>query len=233
MSRLQRAWTFRLTGSAVASTPGYGSLAAGPIVAGGVVYLQDLDANVYALRLATGKLLWEYQVGVPEKSGPGPDGVAVSGGVVYGDTSATVFALSARTGKVIWVDKHLLNSGQGAFEIQPQVANSRVYVASAYGTGPGGGVLFALNASNGQLAWRFSTLLGADTGVQREQDRLRRRVGDAAGRRRRLGHLRRRQPLPVRRVGDRPPGRAAVHRQRRQPGRRDREAALVLPGRVR
>ncbi len=169
VSRLQRAWTFRLTGSAVARTPGYGSLAAGPIVAGGVVYLQDLDANVYALRLATGKLLWEYQVGVPEKSGPGPDGVAVSGGVVYGDTSATVFALSARTGKVIWVDKHLLNSGQGAFEIQPQVTNNKVYVASAYGTGPGGGVLFALNASNGQPAWRFSTLLaatGADVGVR-------------------------------------------------------------------
>ena len=102
---------------------------------------------------------------MPEKSGPGPDGVAVSGGVVYGDTSATVFALSARTGKVIWVDKHLLNSGQGAFEIQPQVTNNKVYVASAYGTGPGGGVLFALNASNGQPAWRFSTLTGADVGV--------------------------------------------------------------------
>ena len=169
VSRLQRAWTFRLTGSAAASVAGYGSLAAGPIVANGVVYLQDLYANVYALRLATGKLLWEYQVGVSEKSGPGPDGVAVSGGVVYGDTSATVFALSARTGKVIWVDKHLLNSGQGAFEIQPQVTNSRVYVASAYGSGPGGGVLFALNASNGRPAWRFNTLTGADAGVHASQ----------------------------------------------------------------
>ena len=150
VSRLQRAWTFRLTGSAAVSAYGYGSLAAGPVVAGGVVYLQDLYSNVYALRLATGKLLWEYQVGLPEKSGPGPNGVAVSGGMVYGDTSATVFALSARTGQVIWVDKHLLNSGQGAFEIQPQATNNKVYVASAYGTGQGGGVLFALNASNGR-----------------------------------------------------------------------------------
>jgi outer membrane protein assembly factor BamB len=169
VSRLQQAWTFRLTGLAATSVAGYGSLAAAPIVANGVVYLQDLDANVYALRLATGKLLWEYQVGESEKSGPGPDGVAVSGGVVFGDTSATVFALSARTGKVVWVDKHLLNSGQGAFEIQPQVASNTVYVASAYGTGPGGGVLFALNASNGRPAWRFNTLLaktGSDVGVQ-------------------------------------------------------------------
>jgi outer membrane protein assembly factor BamB len=165
VSRLQRAWTFRLTGSAAASVAGDGSLAAGPVVANGVTYLQDLDANVYALRLATGKLLWEHQVGLPEKSGPGPDGVAVSGGVVYGDTSATVFALSARTGQAIWIDKHLLNSGQGAFEIQPQVTDNKVYVASAYGTGPGGGVLLALNASNGQPLWRFSTLTGADVGV--------------------------------------------------------------------
>lgn len=167
VSRLRQAWTFKLTGSAVASAPGYGSLAAGPIVAGGVVYLQDLNQNVYALRLATGKLVWEYQIGVPEKSGPGPNGVAVAGGVVYGDTSATVFALSARTGKVIWVDRHLLNSGQGAFEIQPQVAAGRVYVASAYGTGPGGGELFALNAATGRTAWRFATLLGPDAGAGR------------------------------------------------------------------
>ena len=66
---------------------GIGSLTAAPVVADGVVYLQDEDANVYALALATGKLKWEYQVNVPEKSGPGPDGVAVAGGAVYGDTS--------------------------------------------------------------------------------------------------------------------------------------------------
>ncbi|HEY6313479.1 MAG TPA: hypothetical protein VIY52_22115 [Streptosporangiaceae bacterium] len=72
---------------------------------------------------------WEYTVNVPEKSGPGPDGVAVADGAVYEDTSTSVFALSAATGKTIWVDSSLLNSGQGAFEIQPQVADGRVYVA--------------------------------------------------------------------------------------------------------
>ena len=88
----------------------------------GVVYLQDLDANVYAISLATGKLRWEYPVNAPEASGPGPDGVAVAGGVVYGDTSTAVFALNAATGTVIWTDSGLLTSGQGSFEIQPQVA---------------------------------------------------------------------------------------------------------------
>ena len=144
----------------------YGSLTATPVVANGVVYLQDQDANVYALALATGQLKWEYRVNVPEKSGPGPDGVAVAGGAVYGDTSTSVFALSAATGKTIWVDAHLLNSGQGAFEIQPQVADGRVYLASAYGSGPGGGVLMALSVATGRLLWTFNTVLGPGTGVQ-------------------------------------------------------------------
>ncbi|HEY6275914.1 MAG TPA: PQQ-binding-like beta-propeller repeat protein [Streptosporangiaceae bacterium] len=139
MSGLKQAWTFHITGPAAAGVAATGALAANPIVMNGVVYIQDLDANVYALALATGKLKWEYQLNTPMKSGPGPDGVAVAGGTVYGISPTTVFALNARTGKKIWVDSHLLGKGQGTFEIQPQVADGRVYLASAYGSGPGGG----------------------------------------------------------------------------------------------
>jgi len=162
VSGLRQAWAFKLTGSAVHAAPTYGSLAAGPVVTDGVVYLQDLNANVYALSLATGKLKWEYQVNSPEKSGPGPDGVAVAGGTVYGDASTTVFALNASTGKAVWTNKNLLSSGEGYFEIQPQVAGGRVYLASAYGLAHGGGVLMALSAATGRLLWRFSTLVSVD-----------------------------------------------------------------------
>jgi alcohol dehydrogenase (cytochrome c) len=166
VSRLRQAWTFRLTGTAAAGVEGSGSFAANPIVTGGVVYIQDLDANVYAVDLATGKLKWEYPVNIPEATGPGPDGVAVADGRVYGDSSTAVFALSAATGKPVWVDRQLLKSGQGKFEIQPQVAGGRLYIASAYGSGPGGGVLLALNAATGKLIWRFNTITGADTGAR-------------------------------------------------------------------
>jgi alcohol dehydrogenase (cytochrome c) len=166
VSQLREAWVFKLTGKAAAGVSGIGSLTAAPVVAGGVVYLQDQDANVYALALATGKLKWEYEVNVPEASGPGPDGVAVADGAVYGDTSTSVFALSAATGKTTWVVRHLLNTGQGSFEIQPQVADGRVYLASAYGSGPGGGVLMALDAANGHLLWEFNTVIGPAQGVQ-------------------------------------------------------------------
>src|ERR1700720_1159266 len=111
VSSLREAWSFHLTGTAAAGVNGAGSFAATPVVVSGVVYVQDLDANVYAISLATGKLRWEYTVKVPEATGPGPDGVAVAGGVVYGDTSTAVFALNAATGKAIWTANGLLTSG--------------------------------------------------------------------------------------------------------------------------
>src|SRR5689334_6048659 len=67
VSRLKPAWTFRLTGKGAVGVTGYGSLVAGPIVQDGVVYLQDLDSNVYALALDSGKLDWEYVCNAPER----------------------------------------------------------------------------------------------------------------------------------------------------------------------
>ncbi|HTW18616.1 MAG TPA: PQQ-binding-like beta-propeller repeat protein [Mycobacteriales bacterium] len=166
VSSLVPAWSFTLTGKAATNVKQSGALAANPIVQGGVVYIQDLSSDVYALSLTTGRPLWEYRCNQPEKSGPGPNGVAVSDGKVYGLTPTAAFALDASTGRADWVNAGLLNSGQGTFGIQPQVADGRVYLASQYGTGSGGGVLMALNASTGKLVWKFNTLTGPAQGVR-------------------------------------------------------------------
>jgi alcohol dehydrogenase (cytochrome c) len=163
---LTEAWSFRLAGTAAVGIKGAGSLTAAPIVVGGVVYLQDEDADVYALSLATGRLKWERAFNIPESSGPGPDGLAVSGGAVYGDTATSVFSLNAKNGKTIWKDNHLLSATQGAFEIQPEVAGGRVFLASAYGSGAGGGPLFALSAATGKVVWKFNTVIGKAEGVK-------------------------------------------------------------------
>ncbi len=155
VSQLQQAWSFRIT----SKPETVGALAMSPIVVGGVVYIQDMDANVYALDLGSGKLRWEHKFNTPELGGPGPDGVAVANGQVYGTTPHTVFALSAATGKPVWVDRNLLTKGQGVFEIQPQAIDGRVYLASAIGTGPGGGILLALNAATGKVIWKFNTMI--------------------------------------------------------------------------
>lgn len=168
VSELRQAWTFTLPGK---PTPGVGELDIGPIgvqpvVSHGVVYVQDLAANVFAVSLSTGKQLWEYQAGAPESSRTDPHGVAVAGGEVYGDSSTTVFALNASTGRPVWVDKALLPTGQGLFDIQPLVTGGRMFLASQYGIGPGGGVLLALDASTGRLIWKFHTVLGPDPAAQ-------------------------------------------------------------------
>jgi alcohol dehydrogenase (cytochrome c) len=165
VASLRETWKYKITGEAAKGVPAFGSLAATPIVDNGVVYLQDLYANVYALSLVTGKLLWEYPVNSPLTTSLGPDGVAVTGGVVYGDSPNTAFALEAANGKPIWVDRNLLEENQGSFGIQPQVAGGRVYLASALGTGPRGGVLLALRASSGAVLWKFNTLLSTHPGV--------------------------------------------------------------------
>jgi alcohol dehydrogenase (cytochrome c) len=166
VSGLEQAWTFKLTGKAAKGIAPYGSLTASPIVRDGVVYFQDLDSNVYALAFATGRLQWEYRCNQPEQSGPGPNGVAVVNGTVYGQTPTSAFALTAATGRTIWANNGLLSSGQGTFGIQPQVANGRVYLASQYGSGSGGGVLIALKASSGAVLWKFNTVVGAQAGVK-------------------------------------------------------------------
>jgi alcohol dehydrogenase (cytochrome c) len=166
VSRLRQAWSFKLTGAAARSVQAYGSLTAAPIVTRGVVYIQDLNSDVYAISLATGKLRWEYRCDQPELSGPGPNGVAVTNGKVYGLTPTAAFALDAATGQSVWNDAHLLRQGQGTFGIQPAVANGRVYLGSQYGSGPGGGVLIALNAATGAKLWPFNTVTGPEPGVR-------------------------------------------------------------------
>jgi alcohol dehydrogenase (cytochrome c) len=166
VSRLKQAWSFKLTGTAAKTVQAYGSLTAAPIVTGGVVYIQDLHSDVYAISLSTGKLRWEYRCDQLELSGPGPNGVAVANGRVYGLTPTAAFALDASTGRPAWTDAHLLRAGQGTFGIQPAVANGRVYLGSQYGSGPGGGVLMALNAATGAKLWTFDTVTGPEPGVR-------------------------------------------------------------------
>ena len=166
VSKLAQIWTFKLTGKATAGVKPYGALTANAVVQNGLVYVQDLDSDVYALSLGTGKLVWEYRCDQPEKSGPGPNGVAVSGGRVYGLTPTSAFALNAQTGQAKWVNAGLLHKGEGTFGIQPQATNGRVYIASQYGSGSSGGVLMALDASTGKALWRFNTLVGPDPGVK-------------------------------------------------------------------
>ena len=152
VSSLHVAWRFRLP-----YPPGEsGAFTATPVVAGGVVYVQDMLSNVFALDLATGKVLWRRLL---LDQNPGPNGLAVGGGRVYGVTDYAVFALDASTGKFVW-RRRLATPTARFVDIAPQLAHGLVYV-STIGLPPNGrGILYALDASTGKIRWQFDTIKG-------------------------------------------------------------------------
>jgi outer membrane protein assembly factor BamB len=160
VAKLGVAWTMPLTASSI-----YGTFAANPVTDGhGVVYLQDLASNVYAVDLRSGRRLWARRY---DSQDIGPNRVVVTGGVVFDATAAFAFALDAKTGRELWRNTGLvpaarqkaggeLASGFG-IDIQPQVAHGRVYLST--GALLGGGIAYALDARTGRTIWSFDTMV--------------------------------------------------------------------------
>jgi outer membrane protein assembly factor BamB len=159
VSKLRERWTFRLPYSGE-----YGAFTSNPIVADGVVYLEDPDSDVFALRLATGKLLWAHDYRSVTPSG-GPNGVALGYGLVYGETEDSVFALSPRTGKQVWIRKLTTKSTEG-IDMTPQLYDGRLLVSTIPGNGipfylaGAYGIVYSLDARTGKELWSFSTVKG-------------------------------------------------------------------------
>jgi glucose dehydrogenase len=109
--------------SAVGLTDGYSTT---PVVVNGVVYLQDMESNVMAIKLATGKVLWTHNYSSPNG---GPDGVNVAGGTVYAATNHAVVALSAATGKQLW-SRTLIGNNHEGIDMAPGYNNGTVYVST-------------------------------------------------------------------------------------------------------
>src|ERR1700722_3058002 len=107
VSKLGVAWTMPLTMSTAHTD---GAYAATPVIVNGVVYVQDLDSDVFAISLATGKVMWTHDYGSPNG---GPDGVNVAGGVVYAATAQAAVALNAATGAQLWSRTLTQNDHEG------------------------------------------------------------------------------------------------------------------------
>ena len=150
VSELERSWSFRFPGRPGES----GIFASTPLAAAGRVYIQDLNSNVYALELETGELVWEARHEAPNT---GPNGLGLGYGRIYGATDAVAFALDAETGAPQWRTP-LAGPTEQFVQIAPVVAEGRVYT-STVGFPPGGrGAIYALDADDGAIAWRFSVI---------------------------------------------------------------------------
>jgi outer membrane protein assembly factor BamB len=151
---LKPAWKVPLTAES-----SYGAYAASPVIAGGVVYSQDLESNVQAIALDSGEVLWSKTYEEPDQ---GPNGVTVGGGSVFGATPTKAFALDRETGEVEW-ETPLSDGEQLAIDMPPGFHEGLVYVStvptnirSEYPSG-GVGTLWALDAKTGKKVWHFDT----------------------------------------------------------------------------
>jgi outer membrane protein assembly factor BamB len=124
--KLGVAWTMPLTASSI-----YGTFAANPVTdSHGLVYLQDLQSNVFAVDLHTGRRLWSRTY---DSQDIGPNGVVVSDGVVYGATAAFAFALDAKTGRELWRNT---GASRERSSDQPPATSARAYAARMAGVPP-------------------------------------------------------------------------------------------------
>ncbi|MCC5998532.1 MAG: PQQ-binding-like beta-propeller repeat protein, partial [Thermofilum sp.] len=112
-----------------------------PTVADDSVVVGFLNAlGIVALSSENGKVLWSFSTDSPVVSSP-----AYSTNFYFGSSNGVVYAVS-KDGREVWHTRL-----GGSIETTPAVAFGRVYV------GAGDGSLYALNASNGKLLWKYTT----------------------------------------------------------------------------
>jgi alcohol dehydrogenase (cytochrome c) len=153
------AWCVPVESTGATHAAGFSDeIATTPVVVHGVVYIQDQESNVMAIRLATGKVLWAHNY---NSLNGGPDGVNVVGGVVYAATDSAAVALSAATGKQLW-SRTLIGNDHEGIDMAPGYNHGTVYVSTVpvnpdKGEYLGGakGILWALNAATGAPEWSW------------------------------------------------------------------------------
>ena len=124
VATLASAWTLPIT-----TKSEYGSYSSAPIISGGVIYSQDLESNVQAIDLQTGKVIWTKIYESPDQ---GPNGLVVQGGIVFGATTSAAFALNEKTGQQLWSVTLARNEHEG-IDMAPGYHDGIVYVSTVPG----------------------------------------------------------------------------------------------------
>lgn len=137
-----------------------------PIIQENVVYFGSDDGNVYAVDAESGRQLWKTTT-----RGPVPCTPAIANGVLYiGSYDGKFYALDAKTGAVKWkfaTDGERRFEAKGLHGMQPKTQtiadpfdiflSSPAVVDGAVYFGSGDSNVYSLDATTGQLRWKFKT----------------------------------------------------------------------------
>lgn len=149
-------WTFKTAGPVVTT----------PAVAGDTVYIASLSGHLYAIDRTTGAERWNFKSRMAIASSP-----AVEGDTVYFVSSAgSLAAIDASNGQPRWVyaieherrfearglhgyppASQTIPDAWDMWVSSPAVVDGRVFFGS------GDGNVYAVDATSGQLSWKFAT----------------------------------------------------------------------------
>ena len=155
-----------------------------PVVADGVMYVGNLDGNLYALDPKTGAMKWRFKTGAGITSTVWHEG----GTLYFGSNDHKLYAIEAASQKVKWtfatgdevnssprISEGLVYVGgvdKRFYAVDPQagqkkwdfLTKGRIVDSAAFyknlvfiGSGPEDGNVYALDKSTGKLFWTFPT----------------------------------------------------------------------------
>jgi alcohol dehydrogenase (cytochrome c) len=161
IKNLKAQWRTHLNGSGIGAQY---SGQAQPLFYEGVLYITTGASDVFALELATGRILWSYEAKLDPARikvccGWVNRGVGMGDGKIFvGQLDAKLVALDQRTGKVVW-------SVQAEDPLQGySIVSAPLYYEGRVITGFGGGDMGvrgrvkSYDAKNGKLQWTFYTI---------------------------------------------------------------------------
>lgn len=112
---------------------------------GGIVYAQDAQGFLYAVDAATGKLVWEKQLGVNGLPAL-IEGLVADKGIVYAGTGKGLCASNGATGETLWTNT---GWGQGEGTTSTNSLNRNILVSGAQWS-----ALYANDVTTGKLLWK-------------------------------------------------------------------------------
>ena len=151
-----------------------------PLVVDGVMYFTTAWSEVFAVKAATGSLLWSYDPKVPKAWGVNAccdavnRGVAIRQGKVYtGTLDGRLIALDAATGKPVWQQLTIDPKWRYTITGAPRIVKGKVLIGNGGAEFGVRGYVSAYDAETGKLVWRFYTVPG-DPSTPFEQPVLKR-----------------------------------------------------------
>lgn len=136
-----------------------------PLIYDGVMYITGSYSRIYAIDIATGKELWQYDARLPEGILPCCDvvnrGAAIFGdNVIFGTLDARIVALNGKTGDVVWNKKIADYKAGYSYTAAPLIVDGLVITGNSGGEFGVIGEVQARNAETGEMVWTRPVIEG-------------------------------------------------------------------------